>query len=110
MEGDQLILEAFHGAGEIGYAAVDQIHENKDGAATNCETVPVEAAPVTTTAAPTTVTPPIGFHPCNFEESTCGWYSSSESGLSWRRGSSNDFGDQVPHPNGDTAGDPNGKY
>jgi hypothetical protein len=108
LEADQLILEAVHGDGNIGYAAVDQIHRNEDPDIV-CETVPIEAAQ--TTAAPTTETPPASerFPPCNFEEGTCGWFSSADNGLVWRRGTSNEFGADVPHPNGDMAQNPDGE-
>ena len=108
LEGDQVIVEAFHGPGAIGYAALDQIHETVDGAATNCETVPDEAAMPTTTTPPTTATPSSRFPACNFEEGTCGWFSSADANLMWRWGTANEFGDTVPHPPGDMADDPNG--
>lgn len=110
VEGDQVILEAVHGGGYIGYAALDQIHHNADPGIA-CETVPSEAEPSTTPPPPTS-TPAAAdrFPACTFEEGGCGWYSSADAGLEWRRGTSNEFGSQVPHPAGDMAGNPAGYY
>jgi hypothetical protein len=107
LEGDQLILEAVHGQDYHGYVAVDQIHQNTDPQAA-CETVPAEAAP--TTPPPATTPAADGFPHCTFEEGTCGWYSSTDNGLEWRHGTSNWFAtEEVPHPQGDMAGNLEGK-
>ena len=76
----KLVVTAVRGALGEGYVGVDDFEFEAD--ADTCGTIPVAAAPPTTTPVSSTL-PTNTFPECSFAETTCGWVE--DDSHTWRR-------------------------